>query len=366
MGPQQQILVCTPAVATDIIDKWGVLLRVGIVGAGWVTQYHLPAWIRLPNVELVAICDPDPAALAQRADAFQILNRFATVEDMLDGVQLDVLDIASPRQFHAAHARAGAARGLPLLCQKPLGVDLAEAEALVADVVGQVPVMVHENWRFRPYYRELKEWLDAGIVGDIAAIRLDFHSSGMIPGPDGQRPALVRQPFFRHERRLLVMEVLIHHLDTVRFLFGDFDLESARLLRNNQDVVGEDIAILGLTRQMDGVPLSVNGNLAVYGAPPNPTDQLWIWGTRGTLHVDGSTLRLFGPSPREVLFDPTDSYQAAYNGAIGHFVNQLASGAPFETSALDNLETLRLVERAYQISEFNAEEFSVRNRLGSG
>jgi predicted dehydrogenase len=239
-----------------------------------------------------------------------------------------------------------------MLCQKPLGVDLAEAEALVADVGNRVPLMVHENWRFRPYYRELREWLAAGVVGDITSIRLDFHSSGMIAGADGQRPALVRQPFFRGEQRLLVMEVLIHHLDTLRSLFGEFNLNSARLGRSNDEILGEDSAILGLSRRDDGVPLYVSGNLAVHGAPPAPTDQLWIFGSEGTVNLDGSVLRLFGPRPREVSFDPGVSYQAAYDGAIAHFVSALTHGQGFETSAVDNLETLRLVEAAYRVSGF--------------
>ncbi len=45
--------------------------------------------------------------------------------------------------------------------------------------------MVHENWRFRPYYRRLRQWIDEGVVGDVVSVRLDFHSSGMIPGRTG-------------------------------------------------------------------------------------------------------------------------------------------------------------------------------------
>jgi D-apiose dehydrogenase len=327
-------------------------VRVGIVGAGWVTQYHLPAWHRLPEVEVVALADPNPVALAERADAFAIPGRFATLKDMLTEARLDALDIASPRRFHAEHVRAGAAHGLPLICQKPLGIDLEEAEALVAEIGGRVPLMVHENWRFRPCYRELRSWLDAGAVGHVVSIRLDFHSSGMIAGPGGARPALVRQPFFRREQRLLVMEVLIHHLDTLRFLFGEFDLASARLGRSNDDILGEDSAILSLARREDGVPLNVSGNLAVHGAPPTPSDQLWIWGSVGTIHFDGTTLRLSGPEPREMAFDAATGYQAAYDGAIAHFVNGLGRGGCFETSARDNIETLRLVEAAYRLSGF--------------
>ena len=327
-------------------------MRVGIVGAGRVTQYHLPAWLRLPEAQLVAICDPDAEALARRANEFAIPQRYATIEDMLGQAELDVLDIASPRHLHAAHVRAGAARGLPMLCQKPLGVDLIEAEALVREVEGRVPFMVHENWRFRPYYRELKRWLDEAVIADVSSIRLDFHSSGMIAGPDGQRPALVRQPFFRREQRLLVMEVLIHHLDTLRFLFGEFDLRAARLGRSNNEILGEDSAMLDLTRRADRVPLTVSGNLAVPGAPPAPTDQLRIKGSRGEIHLDGATLRLSGPEAREVVFDPAESYQQAYDSAIAHFARQLSAGGSFETSAQDNLQTLELVEAAYRVSGF--------------
>lgn len=327
-------------------------MRIGLVGAGWVTQYHLPAWAKVDRAEVVAICDPDPVALTARADGFGIGGRYSSLEAMIAGENLDALDIATPRRFHADNVRTGAAAGLPMLCQKPLGVDLSEAEALVADVGNRVPLMVHENWRFRPYYRELRAWLEAGVVGDIISIRLDFHSSGMIAGADGQRPALVRQPFFRGEERLLVMEVLIHHLDTLRALFGEFDLHSARLGRSNDEIIGEDSAILGLSRRGDGVPLNVSGNLAVHGAPPAPSDQLWIFGSAGTVHLDGTVLRLFGPRPREMVFDPTASYQAAYDGAIAHFVSALTRGQAFETSAVDNLETLRLVEAAYRVSGF--------------
>lgn len=328
------------------------MIRVGLVGAGWVTQYHLPAWVAVDGAEVVAICDPDPVALEARANQFAIAGRYASLEAMLEDGGIDALDIATPRRFHAQNVRTGAAAGLPMLCQKPLGVDLVEAEALVAEVNNSVPLMVHENWRFRPYYRQLRAWLSAGIVGEIVSIRLDFHSSGMIPGPDGQRPAIVRQPFFRTEGCLLVMEVLIHHLDALRSLFGEFDLRSARLRRSNEEIVGEDSAILSLERRADGVPLAVSGNLAVHGAPAAPADQLWIFGSAGTIHLDGSTLRLFGAQPREMTFDPVVSYQAAYDGAIAHFVAGLRDGLQFETSGPDNLETLRLVEAAYRLGGF--------------
>lgn len=328
------------------------MVRIGMVGAGWVTQYHLPAWERVRGCQVVAIADPDPEARARRASAHGIGRTHASLEAMLAEGGIDALDIASPRAVHADHVRLGDRAGLPMLCQKPLGRDLAEAAAVVAGLTPGRRLMVHENWRFRPYYRRLHAWLGEGLVGDVLSVRLDVHSSGMIAAADGARPALLRQPFFRFEHRLLVMEVLIHHIDTLRFLLGELDLVDAQLRRSNDDIVGEDSAMIRLRRKADRVPVNLSGNLAVHGAPPIPADQLWIFGSKGTVHLDGTTLRLLGPAAQEEAFDPAQSYQAAYDGAIAHFAEGLVRGDPFETAPVDNLQTLQLVEAAYAGSGF--------------
>ena len=51
-------------------------------------------------------------------------------------------------------------RGVPVLCQKPLAPTLSQAESLVAEFADKTRLMVHENWRFRPYYRQVAQWLE--------------------------------------------------------------------------------------------------------------------------------------------------------------------------------------------------------------
>jgi predicted dehydrogenase len=122
---------------------------------------------------------------------------------MLGAERLDAIDIAAPRENHASLVRMGVARGLAVLCQKPLAPTLAEAEALVAETRG-ARLMVHENWRFRRYYRDAATWLPAGAIGAVQQCQITLLTSGLLPDPDGNRPALVRQPFLLHEPRLLV------------------------------------------------------------------------------------------------------------------------------------------------------------------
>lgn len=328
-------------------------MRIGMVGAGWVTGHHLPAWRQQASrAEITAICDPHLGAAQERARAFGIPQVFASAEAMLEQVALDGLDICAPRETHPHLVRAGAARGLAILCQKPLAPDLAAAEALVADVNARVPLMVHENWRFRSHYRRLSEWLAAGLLGELRQVQLEFFSSGMIAGADGQRPALVRQPFFRTLDRLLVMEVLIHHLDTLRFLLGEMSVDAARLGRSNGDIRGEDMAAIALRCDAGGVPVFVTGSLAVHGAPPAPTDRLRLIGSRCVATLDSTELRLVGETALAESFDADASYSGSYAAVIAHFLDGLAAGGRFETGATDNLRTLALVEDVYRSSGF--------------
>ena len=226
------------------------------------------------------------------------------------------------------------------------------AEAVVASLPPTARLMVHENWRFRAWYRRLKQWLDEGLAGEVRQVSLDFLSGGMIL-VDGDRPALVRQPFFRKQQRLLVMEVLIHQLDTLRFLLGEMDVVAARLERSNDDIVAEDVAAITLRRRSDGVLVQLLGNLAVHGLPPIPRDRMRIFGSRGTLELDGNRLSAAGLDPRQETFDPDATYQGSYDAAIAHFLDGLDAGGVFETSPADNLATLKLVEDIYALSQFD-------------
>ncbi len=329
--------------------------RVGIIGAGWVSEYHLPAWAKQSaRAEIVAIADPSTEAREAKSQHFGIPRAYATAETMLANEALDAVDICAPREAHVALVRLAAARGLDIICQKPLAPDYDQAAALVAGLPPSIRLMVHENWRFRAYYRRLKAWLEEGIAGAVRQVQFEFLSSGMIADAEGKRPALVRQPFFRRQERLLVMEVMIHHLDTLRYLFGEIEVVAAHLERSNDDIVAEDVASVVLRRLDDGVIVTVNANLAVHGAPPAPRDHLRIFGTQATLELDGISLSAKGQIQRLEEFDADAVYQGAYDATIAHFLDGLEGRAAMETVPDDNMKTLALVEDIYRLSRFDA------------
>ncbi|TMG82279.1 MAG: Gfo/Idh/MocA family oxidoreductase [Betaproteobacteria bacterium] len=323
-------------------------LKVALAGAGMISWYHLVGWRNLgARVRLVAVCDPDAAKGARRAEEFSIPRVYRDADAMFAAEAIDALDVASPRETHAGWVEAAAARGIDVLCQKPMTPTLAEAEALVRRVEGKLRFMVHENWRFRPWYRELKRWIAAGELGEVLLARIAMISSGMLPDESGRRPAFERQPFMQHEERLMIAEVLIHHLDVMRFLCGELSVVGARAARTIADVRGETVAAIFLETAA-GAPVDVMGTMAAAGYPTRPPDRLEIVGTKASAAFADSELRLLGPSPRSQSYDKDRGYQGSFDGVIAHFVDCLESGAPFETDATENLATLRLVEDAYR------------------
>jgi predicted dehydrogenase len=322
-------------------------LQVALAGAGMISWYHLVGWRNLgERVRVVAVCDPDAARATQRAAEFSIPHVYRDAEAMFAVEAIDALDVASPRRTHAGWVEAAAARGIDVLCQKPLTPTLLESETLVRRIEGKSRLMVHENWRFRPWYRELKRWMVAGELGDVILARMALITSGLLPDANGRRPSLERQPFMQHEERLMIAETLIHHLDVMRYLCGELRVIGARAARTVVEVRGETVATIFL-ETLSGAPVEVMGTMAAPGYPPRAPDQLEVVGSKASAVFADCELHLLGGTPRSQSYDRDGGYQASFDAVIAHFVDCLETGAPFETNPADNLETLRLVEDAY-------------------
>jgi len=206
--------------------------------------------------------------------------------------------------------------------------------------------MVHENWRFRPHYRLIAQWLNKGLIGKVRQASMTILTSGLLPDAEGRLPAVERQPFFATLDRLLLMEVMIHHVDTLRYLLGPLELQGASFGHSCQGLRGEDRATL-LMSSPSGMGVVLNGDFMAWGCPLAQYDKLKIFGERGTIRFMKTTLQLINENTITQSVDLDANYMASYRGAIKHFLDCLASGSPFETSPVDNLETLKLVEDAY-------------------
>ncbi len=140
--------------------------RLGLIGAGRMGRTHLRAFAGSERVAVTAIAEVSERA--RRALEPSGAALYPGIGPMLDGAALDGVLITAPSDQHAAIISEVAARGLPILCEKPCGVTAAQTRAAVETAaVAGVPFQVAYWRRYVPMLRELRERMAAGELGTV-------------------------------------------------------------------------------------------------------------------------------------------------------------------------------------------------------
>ncbi|MEM9028285.1 MAG: Gfo/Idh/MocA family oxidoreductase [Pseudomonadota bacterium] len=261
-------------------------VKVAVAGAGYFAQFQYEAWTRIPEVALVGCANRTIAKAEECAAKYSIPAAFADVDDMLANTKPDILDIITPPETHLDAIKIAARHGVDVICQKPYCPTISEAEEAthIARSAG-ISVVIHENFRFQPWYREARKILASGALGTPYQITFRLR-----PG-DGQGPDayLARQPYFQAMPRFLVHETAIHLIDTFRFLFGEIESVTAALRKLNPVIAGEDAGII-LFEFKSGARGLFDGNRLVDHKAKNhrlTMGELLIEGSGGSLRMDG-------------------------------------------------------------------------------
>ncbi|EMI16777.1 oxidoreductase, Gfo/Idh/MocA family protein [Rhodopirellula maiorica SM1] len=151
-------------------------LKVGLVGAGYITQWHAAAINQHPDAELVAIADVNVSAAKQAAETFGIANHFASVEAMLNFGGLDVVHVLVPPDAHAAVTSQCIAAKVNVFLEKPMATSSLECDELLAmaDRHG-VRLGINHNFLFARVYEDLRQCIDSGKLGRIDAIDIAWN-----------------------------------------------------------------------------------------------------------------------------------------------------------------------------------------------
>ena len=335
-------------------DRSSGLKAVGI-GAGYFARFQYEAWARIPEVHVAAICDRVEEKARAMADQFSVPRVYTDWKEMIDRERPDFVDIITPPPTHEEMCAFATHRGIHVVCQKPLAPTFEEARTIVeAAEAGGVRLMVHENFRWQPWYRKIKEIQQERTIGDFTHL----HFLMRLGDGWGQNAYLDRQPFFRDYPRLLIYETGVHFIDTFRFLLGKVTEVYARLRRLNPVIKGEDTGQLFLIFE--------SGATAIWDANRyNEVESLSPRYTFGTMRVDATAGHLTLDTESNIRIKPLGQpgHDAAYchenmNFAADcvyflqrHFVDCMLSEREFESSARDYLNTVRVVEAAYESSE---------------
>ena len=327
-------------------------LKGALVGCGFFAQNHLHAWNMLADVEMVALCDRDQQRAAQYAKQFKVPHIYSTMTELLQAESLDFVDIATQADTHRQLVEQAAARGVHVICQKPLAPTLDDARAMqtACDKAG-VQFMVHENFRWQAPLRKVKDLLPG--LGKLFFGRIHFRSGFDV---------YAGQPYLAKDKRFIIYDLGVHLLDLARFYFGEVSELYCNMLKVNPKINGEDAAVIML-KFTSGATGVVDLSYASH-----PADELFpqtlveLEGDKGSIRLDGHyhiTRVLDGhiekihapPLRHSWCSEPGLPVQSSVFEIQKHWVDCLQNRQIPETSARDNIHTLELVFGAYASAE---------------
>jgi D-apiose dehydrogenase len=327
-------------------------LKGVVIGAGYFSDFHYDSWFRIPEVEIVALMDVDEMKGKAMQAKYGIAKFYTNVIEMLEAEKPDFVDIVTPPASHLELIKIISKFGIPMTCQKPLAPNFEESE-LIANILEskKVRFMVHENFRFQPWHRELKKLLDTDTIGKPH----NFYFQTRMGDGYGADAYLSRQPYFRDYKRLLVYETGIHFIDTFRFLAGEITEVYAKMRKLNPVIKGEDTVMM-LFNFENGAWATWDASRYNEAVLPNKRytfGTFLIEGSAGSLRLDLEgkiTVQKLGKNSYEHQYNPSTKGFAGdcCHQTQHHFIQCLIKNEPFETSINDYMKSLKIQELVYQ------------------
>ena len=322
------------------------------MGAGYFSRFQYEAWTRIPEVEIAALYNRTESKARELMARYGVPAYYPNWREMIDREKPDFVDLITPPETHEEMCSYAASRGVHIICQKPLAPAFDESRRIVetAKAAG-VRFMVHENWRWQPWYRKIKEIQRAGTIGEFTHL---YFRMRMGDGW-GENAYLDRQPFFRDYPRLLIYETGVHFIDTFRYLLGEVTEVFANLRRLNPVIDGEETGQV-FFRFAGGATAILDANR--YNEVESPSPRF----TFGALRIDAMGGHLTMDTESNIRLKPLggDGFQVDYPRVNlnfcgdcvyflqRHFVDCMLSAQEFESNGEDYLKTLRVVDAVYE------------------
>lgn len=322
--------------------------RVGIVGSGAIAQTHVTGYLAA-GAEVVALCDVSEETLARRQLEWGVPKGYQNYEDLLADEGVDAVSICTPNSSHYPVTVAAAKAGKHVLCEKPLSMDIAQAQEMI-DACDNAGVVFQVGHHMRSWATAVKakELIERGDLGDVTYVRLrQAHDWG------GART--VRGDFASREASGggTLLDNGCHLFDLARFLGGDVSDVFARIATRKFAVEVEDTAVASL-----GFASGAMGQVEVAWTGTGWHEAFWVFGTEGSLECDNRVsadilLHRFRASGGQT-WDRTDIARYELQGRESHtqhvinFLDAIDGKGEVVCTGSDGLEAVRLVLASYE------------------
>ena len=313
------------------------MVRIGMVGSGFMAETHLAAYRGIDGADVVAVAAPNTAEEFV-AEAGLSAETYGSAEELMDEADVDALDVCSPTPTHRPVVTAAAERGIDAFCEKPIAGNLEDAQ-VIADVAENagITLMVGHVLRFFPQYERARDVVEDGGIGDPGVAR----ARRLSPFPSWGHGNWYAD---RDSSGGVLVDLAIHDLDYVRWVFGEVDRVFAR-----RSVWEEGEHGHVTLRFENGAAAYVD---ASWGLPPGQelTQSFELAGSDGLVEFDGDDAALtFRTAEETQVTNPVA--KDGYRRQLEAFVESVETRSEPSVTAEDAIAALRLSLAANRSAE---------------
>ncbi len=325
--------------------------KFAIFGCGFWSQFQIGAWQELEGAECIALYNRTLSKAEALARRFNIKHCYDDAEELLKHESLDFIDIITDVDTHEKFTVLGAKYGVDVICQKPLAPDYEAAKRMMKAIKkAGVRFYVHENYRWQPQFRRVKEILNSGVIGKAFRCETAFLTAF---------PLFETQPFLAELEEFALTDQGSHQFDVLRYLFGEAETIYCEKQTVNPTIKGEDVTT-SILKMKNGV---VCIQKISFSSPLEkeifPQTTLLIEGDKGSIRLDGEfeiSITSPGGTSKEVV--PMQAYPwqtdrlkpepPSIVKINQNILNDMLGKGKAENTGDDNFETVKLVWAAYK------------------
>ena len=324
-------------------------VRIALIGAGYISDYHARGLQSLPDVEIVAVVGLPIEAAKDFAQKYKIKEVTTDALSLTKREDIDAVIISTPNKYHAPYAIEFMSNGKDVFIEKPMAMNSAEGiEVMNAAQKNERIVLVGHMWRFDEEAQFVKKVVDSGKLGKIVKTKgYGIHENW---GPDG---------WFTQKEIAgggALADMGVHAIDTIRFILGDPKPVEvyAKIGTYFGDYDVDDTGIIVITWDNGSTSIIESGWWHPHMDGPEASTQ--IFGTKGYVSLFPTELKMKDEKASEQFQIPKVEKsdhcdQSIYTKQMEHFVECIRSRKQPSPGFSEGQTVLQIVDAAYRSSE---------------
>ncbi len=341
--------------------------KVGVIGVGGISEFHIDGYLKNENVELYAFCDINEERLKAKGEKYGVTHLYTDVEEMVKNSDLDAVSVSTWNCAHAKCSIAALNAGLHVLCEKPMAMNAKEAEEMkaAAEKNGKL-LMVGFVRRYGNDMKILKEFIDSDFFGNLYYTKANYIRRNGNPGG-----------WFCDKSRSgggPLIDLGVHVIDFVRYALGNpkpvsvyaatfKKLGDRRNLKTPKDYTSadhvqdelcdvEDLAT-ALIRFDNGSVMNFETSFSLNVSEDR--GYIELYGDKGGAKIDPE-LSLYSEANGymtdiKLKAKTALDFDGLFQNEINHFIDCFSGNTSCISPAQDGIELMRILDAAYKSAE---------------